>query len=475
MTNPDDLLAEELDQRNTRLIQQLRLLYGSDAQKARHLARIQRGLLTNEDDLRGDQQNEHSSMLSSGEPSRAKKRTTLEAHRDVPRGGGWGHRLNMIAAAVFAALVVGSLLLVSYRAHQSRAGIQGNAGVPSKITGGLGHLLSFHMIDTTTGWALSQQAVLRTTDGGSHWQTVSPPKITLAQDSIADFLSASTAWIAARQAGGTTTQIAHTTDGGRTWQQTTIQAAFPKEISFIDAQHGWLLAGWQQPGGAAEAASVFRTADGGKTWMEVATALFSDTTPPGHLPYGGQKSGIRFLSASTGWVTGTVSVPDLAWLYVSYDGGSTWDQQSLPMPSGVPSARLSITSPTFFSASAAILPVTFVQPTTGSAIAIAIYVTDDGGSTWRSTTPLPGALSIIDFVDLQHGWASDGTLLYRTADGGTHWAKLSPSGNFQNVSHLDFVSDQVGWAISSPSPGSSSVLKTADGGQTWTVLAATNS
>ena len=268
------------------------------------------------------QQEEHT-------PISAGNKHTRKIRSPINRAGLWQRRFSMIAAVVFVALLVSSLLLVLNRAHQSSTG---NPGIAQKPAGGSVALLSLHMIDTMTGWALSEHAVLRTTDGGIHWKNVSPPNTTLTHNSIAEFCTASMVWVAIPQAQATSTQIFHTTDGGTTWQQTTIQAAFPRQFTFIDSQHGWLLAGWRQTGGAAEAVSVFRTTDGGKSWPKVADALFADTTPPGHLPYGGQKSGIRFLDASTGWVTGTVVVPSIPWLYITHDGGSSWYQQSLLMP-----------------------------------------------------------------------------------------------------------------------------------------------
>jgi hypothetical protein len=74
---------------------------------------------------------------------------------------------------------------------------------------------------------------------------------------------------------------------------------------------------------------------------------------------------------------------------------------------------------------------------------------------------------------MQHWWATDGTILYSTGDGGNHWTKLSPNGSFKNIVQLDFISDTVGWAISSTAPASSSLLKTVDGGQTWTTISST--
>jgi photosystem II stability/assembly factor-like uncharacterized protein len=406
------------------------------------------------------QQEEHT-------PISAGNKHTRKIRSPINRAGLWQRRFSMIAAVVFVALLVSSLLLVLSRAHQSSTG---NPGIAQKPAGGSVALLSLHMIDTMTGWALSEHAVLRTTDGGIHWKNVSPPNITLTRNSIAEFCTASMVWVAIPQAQATSTQIFHTTDGGTTWQQTTIQAAFPRQFTFIDSQHGWLLAGWRQTGGAAEAVSVFRTTDGGKSWPKVADALFADTTPPGHLPYGGQKSGIRFLDASTGWVTGTVVVPSIPWLYITHDGGSSWYQQSLLKPPGIPTAQLTINSPTFFSTTDGILPVIFSDITTDSRIATDFYVTHDGGQTWQNTALLPVGLGVFDFVDMQHGWASDGSVLYMTSDGGNHWIKLSPNESFKHISLLDFVSSTIGWAISSAPSMPSSLLKTIDGGRTWTTI-----
>lgn len=359
--------------------------------------------------------------------------------------------------------------------HRSSLDAPGTTLHPSKLAGGPGSLFSLHMIDPMTGWALSEHAVLRTTDSGLHWKNVTPPNTLLTRESIADFLTASLAWVATPQVNGAMTQVLRTMDSGQTWQQSTIPVVYLKQITFIDSQHGWILAGWGVRGGAAEAVAVFRTGDGGKTWSNVSSALpaSTDTPPPGHLPFGGRKSGIHFLNTSTGWITGTVGVNDLTWLYVSHDGGTTWYQQSLPLPPGVPSAQLSLVPPAFFSATDGILPVIFSDVATGRGIATDIYVTHDEGTTWKSTTPLPLASVALDFVDKQHGWATDGMILYRTSDAGQRWTKLSPGASFKQVTSLDFVSSTLGWAIGGQGNNSSLLLKTTDGGQTWTPIPST--
>ncbi len=473
MADFDEMLPEEADEQNQRLMHDLRRIYSTDTQTVEHLAHMRQRLLANDDSSAYDHEStQQHSTLPTLQHVQSSTRNAKPTNFAVAEERSWQRRLGGIAAVLLTALLVGSLLLVLGLARRSSEGTPGNTLQPSKQVGGTGSLKSLQMIDLTTGWALSEHAILRTTDGGLQWENVTPPHTVLTQECIADFLSASLAWIATPQSHGTTAQVLRTTDGGQTWQQSTVPAAFLRQITFIDSQHGWILSAWGATGGPAEAVNVFRTSDGGKTWRNVASALpaSTDTPPPGHLPFGGQKSGIHFLNVSTGWISGTVLARDLAWLYVSLDGGSTWYQQSLSLPPGVPSAQLSLASPTFFSATDGILPVIFSDLISGRGIATDVYVTLDGGTTWKNTMPLAAVFGMIDFVDMQHGWATDGRVLYHTSDGGQHWAKLSPGANFKQITSLSFVSSTTGWAIGRQNNTSSSLFKTTDGGKTWTPI-----
>lgn len=457
MADTHELNPEEVDEQNQRLIQDLHRMYPTSAHVAQSLAQVEQRLFHSGD---GMQQGE----VSTPPPQMLQRTQQARANTVIPKGKAWQRRLGTLAAAVFAALLVGTLILVLHLAQQSRTG---GAGTP--LNQALA-ITSLHMIDATTGWALAGKLVLRTTDGGNHWRDITPSRHSIAPASDADFSTAFMAWIAIPQVDKTTTQLFYTSDGGRSWQQSTVQARFVRQMTFIDDQHGWILAGNAHAGGAAEIVSVLRTTDSGKTWQSVSGALPSDVTPPDHLPYGGQKSGIRFVNASTGWVTGTVTLNNLAWLYVTHDGGLTWHQQTLPMPPGVPLAQLSIMPPTFYSATDGLLPVKFSDLTTGRGIATVIYVTHNGGTTWRSTMPIFTTLNASYFIDMQHGWLTDGTNLFVTGDGGQHWAKLTPSANFKHITQIDFVSETTGWALGNQGNGSLTLLKTTDGGQTWTQI-----
>lgn len=446
MRNPNEQLPEEKEVQHQSLIRDLKLVYRVASKSEEHLARIQERLTNTQ-----------------SAPQKAVNRNAMHVQE---KSGRKLYHLQMIAAVLVVALVVGSLLLVLNRAQLSHVGSPHVSGVPSAV---LTSLLALHMLDDTTGWALAAHGVLRTTDGGQQWSDVTPPNAMLQSSSIADFRTATQAWVATPRTNATI-EVFFTSDGGQHWHSSVIPAAIPRQISFVDALHGWILTGWQQPGGAAEPVSVFRTTDGGQDWKSVATALFSDTTPPGRLPYGGQKSGISFLNASTGWVTGTVSLAGPSWLYITHDGGSTWQQQALPIPAGIPSARLSLLSPTFFSSTNGVLPVQFLDPDSEKPLATVIYRTSDGGTTWQATTPLTGSWQPVDFVDSLHGWVTDGTVLAATGDGGNRWLKFSPGTPFQRVSQLDFVNDHHGWAVSTGVAASTSLLETVDGGHTWKAI-----
>ena len=114
------------------------------------------------------------------------------------------------------------------------------------------------MIDVNAGWAITTLIlpqgsptlqVLRTTDGGANFQDVtSKQHAPLAGEIAADFLDASTAWLAVAQTTKTLL-VLRTSDGGQTWQPATIQGQVSpvlvgnflgSQMTFINAQDGWI-------------------------------------------------------------------------------------------------------------------------------------------------------------------------------------------------------------------------------------------
>jgi len=363
--------------------------------------------------------------------------------------------------------------------QQTRTVTPAASFVPTAVVGAI---RSLHMFDATTGWAATSDRVLRTTDGGLHWQDVTPPVVPAGTIplSLAMFpRSADEAWVArglgAGGSGAPQSAISHTTDGGLTWRSITLPVFAVAQITFADAEHGWMLANLDTADGE-QGDDIFRTTDGGQTWTRVASAA----DRPGALPLAGHKTGLTFRDATTGWATGAgpadlaSAVPGDAWLFTTHDGGATWRQEHLALPTSFAQEPwfyiAGVLPAVFFSPEVGVLPVAVGSQSAGGVVLTLVYVTRDGGATWVATTPAETVPDAVSLLDPSHWWLdadSNGDAApLSTADGGQHWTMLPPTAPFAHLSVLSFVSNTQGWAIDS-----AGLLRTDDGGRTWTVLA----
>ncbi|GEM_PF-1276993 len=93
-----------------------------------------------------------------------------------------------------------------------------------------------------------------------------------------------------------------------------------------------------------------------------------------------------------------------------------------------------------------------------------ILKTTNAGITWTEQRQGNGYIRNMHFLNAQTGWIS-GSYFLKTTNGGTNWVSTLPMG-YVNSSCVFFVNEQTGWAGGMPS-GPVSVIKTTDGGQTW--------
>src|SRR5216683_787092 len=394
---------------NARLIRDLSLVYNhpSYAQHLEHsLAQVEQRLKARQiqqgNVAASAQQRAQSSLLASLPPARKReqpRRTPSAPHR-------FATALGSMAAVLFAALLVGSFILLLTHAHQTGSGRVKPENTPA--TGKqVGPLTYIHMFDATTGWAVNNNTnrILHTTAGVTHWQDVTPA------------------------VAGRSSIIAGT-------------AAFNYNLYFNNP------AGFQNPTG---------------------------------LSVEGHKTGVSFVNETTGWATASTAAGRIAWLYITHDGGVSWQQQSIPEP---PDAfqEWETLPPVFFNATDGILPHIFLFSSASQTLNL--YFTHNGGASWSATPAVsPSATAgtlttipdgAIDFVDARHGWFASNTFnvksyqylnstVYRTSDGGQRWTHYTIRLN-ADITMIDFVSQTQGWAIDS----AQALYQTTDGGQTWT-------
>lgn len=340
---------------------------------------------------------------------------------------------------------------------------------------------NFNMVSASTGWASGSTTdrILRTTDGGAHWNDVTPGEARLGSWATF-FLDANNAWLASSVQPGSATndfsvEIYRTTNGGSSWQHAgmvTPAWGFPAAIDFVDQRHGWLF--MKQAGNLeplySDLVAIYGTVDGGATWIELSQADTSGVA--GHLPQPCSKADPVFVSATTGWIPGSCGAGGGYFLYVTRDGGGNWAPVSLRVPpASTTTCDCAIGSLRFSDSLHGVLVLENAAQDPRGYAQNFLYTTIDGGRSWQLGPMLPTNAFSVFFLDATHGWTLDtksNTLLF-TGDGGQHWSTVAtvPSNSNSVVAGFQFVTSQVGWALGADSRGLP-ILKTVDGGQTWT-------
>src|SRR5579883_13727 len=475
-----DLLAGSNDPALSELIEDLETLYTSHSLPAR-LARPEKSNIPIDAQPAPVPLPAQTGTLASSRPKHYERRA----------------RLNALAAVVFTVLLVGALLatfaLARRNAGPASPGKNASA-IPcqTKTNAAQFPLEDLHMMTDSTGWAVSRSAtspdhfeLVRTVDGGCHWKIVTPANHGSLLASHYAYISQSAAWV--ELVDGSKITYARTTDGGANWQFALASGpdllASPggSNVTFPTPERGWLLSEIFQ-GTKRTGVALYRTIDGGLSWQRLIQNTLP-STPGGSLPATAFYTGLSYHNQSTGWVTADAGgAPDIL-LYLTFDGGKSWEKQHVLMPQGI--SRLDggtiVEPPQFFSDRDGVLPVLFWSPS-----GLCVYVTHDGGENWQRTAFLPIAQNpgfdaylpapVPRFASMNFGWFWQGAqfrpshTLVVTHDGGQHWgtSKVTLPAPYVDAT-LDFLSEQVGWLIGQPggSTTTSALFKTTDGGQTW--------
>lgn len=213
------------------------------------------------------------------------------------------------------------------------------------------------------------------------------------------------------------------------------------------------------------AASILAIAITGIAYLDPSRgigAALHPASPMDKLPASYQLAAVDFVTPTTGWVVMESQPRAFAVLHTKNAGG-TWNRQ-LAGSAGVIGEYMR-----FFDVAHGVLVLLGAQA--------ALYQTNDGGSNWSRHALTPGGEYIwsADFVDANHGWllaqpssevASQQEALLRTEDGGRTWTGLgNPVLSGDWAYRVVFANSSDGW-LYSQSAGPYA-YKSEDGGTTW--------
>lgn len=354
---------------------------------------------------------------------------------------------------------------------------------------------------------MAQSGVWWTHDGGAHWLRVTPQDDLPAPATfVTDVVSAQTAWVAAN--GSHHSAIFRTTNHGLTWTRVTPapQASggtAVNSLDFLSAHTGFLAADEGSIMNQDVTMVIDQTTDRGRTWTMLPSSITpqmvtpgSPTPRPAHgLPLGGPVTGMSWVSARRGWVTGLTGNQG-GWVGQTQNGGKTWNTVKLPVPPG--QHVYNVSPPQFFGEQTGIIMVqTANEPQSGefNADGWVVETTTNRGHTWHASAMLSGGYgtqAVWSFANGQNGIVGVQTLnsaetgvararWYRTADGGHHWSSLKTNAPLQTTA-VDRVTSRIGYAvvrhgrkrIGPAHYGPAYQLwKTTDGGRHWQAVSIT--
>ena len=329
-------------------------------------------------------------------------------------------------------------------------------------------IVNIEMLDEVYGWAITEEHIIRTNDGGVTWYNVTPGNLADAGYLVhTSFLDADTAWVQFPDMnkypnGG---KLYRTIDGGLTWETFTTPFS-GGSLHFVDANNGWMMADLGV-GAGSMAVSIFQTSDGGKTWNRTYTndpnlAEASDT-----LPLGGIKNLILPLDAETAWVGGVVYAPGQTYLFRSDDGGKTWFNINLVLPENTAESELSLQDMVFITPTNGLLALRITSETPQTIV----YITEDGGNTWVQSPAAFEGYGILETPSASEMIFYTADQFYVTKDAGETIQQISPEIKFgDSIIDMSFANSQTGWVITASPSNERTLYKTTDGGATWTPL-----
>lgn len=237
--------------------------------------------------------------------------------------------------------------------------------------------------------------------------------------------------------------LLRTDDAGATWSGVATGLTQPLTAVRVLGPDSFVVAG---------RCALRRSDDGGRTFTRLPWTA-SDASCTGGI------SSVSFPDASTGFLLlGNGN------LLRSTDAGRTW------------SRRTAVPGTAATSASSGVVPtdVVFTSPSVGFTATNggSVFATADAGNTWTPVVDEPFAIRSLTFPAPGVGYAvGDAPFALKTTDGGVHWTEQPLPAGAPGLAVVRCATADLCLAVSNRGD---QLLRTADGGATWTSLSVAN-
>lgn len=316
-----------------------------------------------------------------------------------------------------------------------------------------------YFTDASTGYVGGMSIILKTTNGGSSWNT----QFNNGSYNITDlfFLNGETGW-----ANLAASDLLKTTNGGTNWVD--VGSSVSGQLYFLNENTGWAFPLFPNSSGPLQ-----MTVNGGSSWSVVPglnnMSIYSIRFVDANTGYGAGILGmIRTTDAGASWVKETSEIfirhidfeNQTGWgigstgsMIKSTNNGVNWGNISPDINTG------RLYSAKFFNANTG-----YVMGTAGT-----FAKTTNGGTSWeRKNMNTVKDMTVFQFIDNMTGWALHQTGLYgtsqiyKTTTGGDSWQQTNLNTN-KAIYTMHFVNPNTGWVVGD----SGTVLKSTNGGADW--------